>query len=107
GPVLALAVARVVPSFGSRLWTFRDRAGSQTLRSFLVFAAINVVAILLQLGCLAFSRYVLHLDSPVADNVAGTLVGQVVATVFRYFAYGKFVFTDDREAGAEAIAEIS
>lgn len=107
GKVIAIAVASVVTYFGSRLWTFRDRAGSQTLRSFLVFAAINVAAILLQLGCLAFSRYVLHLDSPLADNVAGTLVGQAVATVFRYFAYGKFVFKDDREGGAKAIAEIS
>ncbi|WP_263480160.1 GtrA family protein [Curtobacterium sp. TXMA1] len=105
--MIAIAVASVVTYFGSRLWTFRDRAGSQTLRSFLVFAAINVAAILLQLGCLAFSRYVLHLDSPLADNVAGTLVGQAVATVFRYFAYGKFVFKDDREGGAKAIAEIS
>ncbi|KTR05312.1 GtrA family protein [Curtobacterium citreum] len=107
GKIIAIAVASVVTYFGSRLWTFRDRAGSQTLRSFLVFALINVVAILLQLGCLGVSRYVLHLDSPLADNVSGTLIGQAVATVFRYFAYGRFVFKDDRQGAEEAIAEIS
>jgi putative flippase GtrA len=106
GKVIAIALASVVTYFGSRLWTYRDRAGRQTLRSFAVFALLNVVAILLQLGCLGFSRYVLHLDSPLADNVSGTLVGQAVATVFRYSAYGRFVFTDDRERAEEAVAEI-
>ncbi|WP_260855790.1 GtrA family protein [Curtobacterium sp. 9128] len=106
GKVIAIAVASVVTYFGSRLWTYRDRADAQTFRSFAVFALLNVVAILLQLGCLGFSRYVLHLDSPLADNVSGTLIGQGVATVFRYFAYGKFVFKDSKDGAAEAVAEI-
>lgn len=104
--IIAIAIASVVTYFGSRLWTYRDRADAQTLRSFLVFALLNVVAILLQLACLGVSRYVLHLDSPLADNISGTLIGQAVATVFRYVAYGKFVFTEKRDAAAEATAEI-
>jgi hypothetical protein len=60
---------------------------------------INVIAIGLQLGCLGFSRYILDLATPLADNISGTLVGQIVAVVFRYWAYDKFVFTGepDRE----------
>jgi putative flippase GtrA len=106
GKVIAVASASVVTYFGSRLWTYRDRSGGQTLRSFLVFALLNVIAILLQLGCLAVSRYLLHLDSPLADNVSGTLVGQAVATVFRYVAYGRFVFPDDEDAADEAVADV-
>ena len=34
----------------------------------------------------------LHLDSPLADNISGTLVGQTVATAFRYLTYGRLVF---------------
>lgn len=105
GKVIAIAVASVATYFGSRLWTYRDRSSEQTLKSFGVFALLNVIAILLQLGCLGFSRYVLHLDSPLADNVSGTLVGQAVATVFRYFAYGKWVFPDRKDGAEEAVRQ--
>ena len=106
GKIIAIAVASVATYFGSRFWTYRDRAGKQTLASFAVFALLNVIAILLQLGCLGFSRYVLHLDSPLADNVSGTLIGQAAATLFRYFAYGKWVFRDHERAADEATADI-
>jgi len=90
--VVAIAVASVVTYLGSHFWTFRDRSSAVSARSFGAFLAVNVVAILLQLACLGFSRYVLGLDGPVADNVSGTLVGQVLATAFRYVAYGRWVF---------------
>jgi putative flippase GtrA len=61
-----------------------------------------VVAIGLQLGCLAFSRYVLHLSSPLADNISGTLIGQIVAVVFRYWAYDTFVFAEARSGRSDA-----
>jgi hypothetical protein len=38
---------------------------------------------------------VLGLSDPVADNISGTLVGQALATVFRYLTYGRWVFPDD------------
>ncbi|WP_423918407.1 GtrA family protein [Frigoribacterium sp. 2-23] len=90
--VLAIAVASVVTYLGSHFWTFRDRSERMTLRSFGLFIAINVAAIVLQLACLGFSRYVLGLAGPVADNVSGTFIGQALATAFRYVAYGRWVF---------------
>ncbi len=53
---------------------------------------MNVLAILVQLGCLAFSRYVLGLDSVLADNISGTLIGQALATGLRYVLYTLWVF---------------
>lgn len=90
--VVAIAVASVVTYVGSHLWTFRDRRAPLSRRSVVAFAAVNLLAILLQLACLGFSRYVLGLDGPVADNVSGTFVGQALATGFRYVAYGRWVF---------------
>jgi putative flippase GtrA len=92
--VIASAGASVVTYFGSRLWTYRDRAQEPRRGAFWIFVLLNVVAILLQLACLGFSRYVLGLHSPLSDNVSGTLVGQAIATVFRYWAYGRWVFPD-------------
>jgi len=92
--VVAIAVASVVTYLGSHFWTYRDRSGRLSRRAFTAFVAINVLAILLQLSCLGFSRYVLGLDGPVADNVSGTFVGQALATAFRFVAYGRWVFPE-------------
>ncbi|MFC0672782.1 GtrA family protein [Brachybacterium hainanense] len=90
--VITVSVASCLTYLGNRLWTFGDREVPRTTRSVLAFVLVNVITTLLQLGCLAFSRYVLGLDSPLADNISGTLIGQVVSTSFRYVTYGRFVF---------------
>ncbi|WP_245545674.1 GtrA family protein [Nocardia higoensis] len=99
--IIAIAVATVVTYFGNKWWTYGDKKSDNPVRQYLLYALFNVAAIALQLGCLAFSRYVLGLSSPLADNIAGTFVGQAVAVVFRYWAYDKFVFTDSGDRPAE------
>lgn len=90
--LLTIAVASCLTYLGNRLLTFGDRPRPGTARSLLMFALLNIIAAGLQLACLGFSRYVLGLDSPLADNISGTLIGQVVSTSFRYVTYGRFVF---------------
>lgn len=100
--VLTIAFASVLTYLGNRLWTFSDRSVARTGRSIVAFVIVNLIASALQLGCLAFSRYVLGLDSPLADNISGTLIGQVVSTSFRYVTYGRFVFPDSAGEGPAA-----
>ncbi len=102
---IAIIVATVVTYVGNRYWTFGTRTLQRRFSRYAVFVGLNVVAVLLQLACLAFSRYVLGLEGPVADNVSGTLVGQALATVFRFVTYDRWVFPDDRKAAADAAAE--
>lgn len=90
--VLTIAAASCLTYLGNRLWTFGDRPRPDTTRSIMLFILINVIASGLQLSCLGFSRYVLGLDSLLADNISGTLIGQIVSTSFRYVTYGRFVF---------------
>lgn len=92
--IIAIGVATVVTYFGNKWWTFSHKQSGNPGREYLLYAAFNVIAIALQLGCLGFSRYVLDLSSPLSDNISGTLIGQIVAVLFRYWAYDKFVFTD-------------
>jgi putative flippase GtrA len=94
--IIAIAVASVFTYFGNRHWTFRERQTPTTVKRSAIFALLTVAAILIQLGCLGFSRYVLGLQDPVSDNVSGTLIGQVFATAFRYVTYGRWVFPDER-----------
>ncbi|MBC7301990.1 MAG: GtrA family protein [Nocardia sp.] len=91
--IIAIVVATVVTYFGNKWWTYSHRKSDSPGREYLLYAVVNVVAILLQLACLGFSRYVLDLSSPLADNISATIVGQTMAVIFRYWAYGKFVFT--------------
>jgi putative flippase GtrA len=99
---LAIVVATLVTYVGNRYWTFGSRHIERRLSRYVVFVLLNIAAIGIQLGCLAFSRYVLALDSIVADNVSGTLVGQALATLFRFVTYDRWVFPDERPATDDA-----
>lgn len=94
---IAILVATVVTYVGNRYWTFGARHIERRFGRYALFALLNVAAIAIQLGCLAFSRYVLGLEGPVADNISGTLVGQALATLFRFFTYDRWVFPDKVE----------
>lgn len=93
---IAILVGLVATYFGNKVLTYRDRHTPMTMSQVGLYAIANVIAILLQLGCLAFSRYVLGLDGPVADNIFGTFIGQALATGFRYYAYTRWVYRDMR-----------
>ncbi|RLK47760.1 putative flippase GtrA [Microbacterium telephonicum] len=103
--VIAIAVATVVTYIGNRYWTFGSRQIKRRLSRYVVFVLLNLVAMGLQLGCLAFSRYVLGLEGPVADNISGTLIGQALATVFRFFTYDRWVFPDEDGEGRRIAVE--
>ncbi|WP_330251218.1 GtrA family protein [Nocardia sp. NBC_00565] len=98
--IIAIAVATVVTYFGNKWWTFGHKKTDNPGREYLLYAAFNVIAIGLQLGCLGFSRYVLDLSTPLSDNISGTLIGQIVAVAFRYWAYDKFVFVGSTSKSA-------
>ncbi|WP_433681885.1 GtrA family protein [Nocardia sp. CA-119907] len=100
--IIAIAVATVVTYFGNKWWTFGHKKSDNPGREYLLYAVFNVVAIGLQLGCLGFSRYVLDLSSPLSDNISGTLIGQIVAVIFRYWAYDKFVFVGSTNTSANS-----
>jgi len=90
--IAAIVVASIVTYVGNRYWTFGSRTLPHRWSRYVLFVVFNLIAILLQLGCLAFSRYVLGLEGPISDNVAGTIIGQILATAFRFLTYERFVF---------------
>lgn len=95
--VISVSVATVVAWLGNRYWTFRHRRRQAARGEFLLYAAMNIGGLLIAAGCLAFSHYVLGLHSPLADNIAANVVGLVLGTLFRFWAYRQFVFTDLRK----------
>ena len=91
--VISVAVATLVAWLGNRFWTFSQRRTAAPVRELLGFGLVNLGGMLIAVGCLAFSHYVLGLTSPLADNISANGVGLVLGMVFRYLAYRHFVFT--------------
>jgi putative flippase GtrA len=90
--VLSVAVATTFAYFGNRFWTFRHRGRTNMGREYVLFFLLNGVAMLIAVGCLAFSHYVLNLDSALADNISANVIGLVLGTLFRFWSYRKWVF---------------
>lgn len=103
--IIAIAVASAVTYFGNRYFTFRHRNTPTSALRLVIFVLLNGFAALLQLGCLGISRYVLGFTSQLADNVSGTLIGQAVATVFRYVTYDRWVFPPTNDPATSPIPE--
>jgi putative flippase GtrA len=90
--VLANTVGMVVSYRGSRSWAFRDREAVGPAGGRVAFFVINIVSMAIPLGCLSFTRYVLGLTDPVADNVAANVVGLGLGTLARFWAISRFIF---------------
>lgn len=90
--VIAVVAATVVAYFGNRQWTWRDRERRGFWREYGLFFVLNAIALVLTLLPLAFSRYVLGLDSALADNLSGNVVGVALGTAFRFWSYRTWVF---------------
>jgi len=96
-----------VTYIGNRFWTYRHRERTGYGRETLLFFVFNVLGLLIQLGILAFTHYVLDRTTLLDDNVSKNVVGLGLATLFRFWAYRRYVFPDAPSAGdptAESLA---
>jgi putative flippase GtrA len=91
--VIAVSAATMVAWIGNRYWTFAGSRREERGRELIAFAVVNVVGMLIEVGALAFTVYVLDMTSPLAKNISGNIVGVGLGTIFRYFAYKRHVFT--------------
>ncbi|MCE0536809.1 GtrA family protein [Kineosporia rhizophila] len=98
---ISVLVATVVSWLGNRYWTFRHRRRASVRREFVLFGVMNGAGLAIALACLGFSRYILDLDSPLADNISGNVIGLALGTLFRFWAYRTFVFTHDHQHPAD------
>ncbi|WP_151524447.1 GtrA family protein [Serinicoccus kebangsaanensis] len=103
GKVVATSVATVFSWVGNRLWTFRHRRSEPVAHEFGLFVVFNALGLLIALSCLGFSRYLLGLESQLADNIAGNGVGLVLGTLFRFWAYRRFVFRGELDLDRQGV----
>jgi putative flippase GtrA len=93
--ILSAGVSIIVAWLGNRYWTFRHRRRPQVHHELMLFVGVNGVGLLIAVSCLGISRYVLGFESPVADNLSGTIIGTALGTLFRFWAYRQLVFVNE------------
>ena len=80
----------------------RDRVGYA--REYALFFLLNAVGLLISIGVLWISHYLLGFTSPLADNLSANGIGLMLGTLFRFWAYRRWVFPEvpgDDELTAE------
>ena len=82
----------LVAYFGNRHWTWKDRHRTGAKREITLFFVINGITLIFGVICLAISRYVLNLDSALADNISANVIGVGFGTLFRFWSYRTIVF---------------
>ena len=94
---ISTVIATTLAVAGNRYWTWRHAAHTHMARQYTTFFLLNAVGLGIGLACLAISHYGLGqiwpaLQSPLADNISGQFVGTAIGTLFRFWAYRRFVF---------------
>lgn len=95
--VVANTVGMIVSYRGSRFWAFKHRETTHADGGRTAYFVINLVTMALPVGCLWFSRTVLNLDDPVADNVSANVIGLSMGMAARFYLFRTLVFTQHRE----------
>lgn len=101
--VLSSVLATLVSYVLNREWSFRTRGGRQRHHEATLFFVISGVAVAINQAPLWFSRYVLMLQTPgvdrvvqeVADFTSKSIIGVLLAMVFRYWALRKWAFPEE------------
>jgi putative flippase GtrA len=95
-PVTAFVIANFVGMLISyrlsRNWTFKHRPPQHADGGRTAYFVINMVTMIIPMGCLWFSRNVLGLDDPFADNISGVVIGQTLGQVARFYLFRTYVF---------------
>lgn len=94
--VTAGVVATIFSWVANRLWTFREKRTGNKLREAVEFGVVNAIGIGVEASCVLFSVYALHLTSPTASFISGTIIGTILGTIVRYFLYKFWVFSKSK-----------
>lgn len=106
-PTTAKAIAIIVATIWSyilnREWSFRTRGGRERAHEATLFFLVSGVGLVVNLIPLYVSRYVLDLEVPnvtrfvqeIADFTSGSIIGMLMAMMFRFWAFKKWVFPDE------------
>lgn len=89
--VIATVASVIFAWWAHRDWTFRGRRRHRPMTELLAFSGVNLVAIAIEAGLVAFTHHGLGWTSLLANNLV-SLVGIGLGTVARYIGFNALVF---------------
>ena len=100
--IIAVLVATIVGYVLNREWSFRTRGGRERHHEAALYFAISGIGMMINAAPLWISRYVLDLQVPfvsrltmeLADFTSAQIIGTLLAMLFRWWAFRRFVFPD-------------
>jgi putative flippase GtrA len=103
--ILSALIATCVAWIGNRMWTFRHRRNRPVHHEALLFALTNGVALLIQAACVGLTNQLIAGEPPrLTENIA-KVVGIGLGTLFRFWAYRRFVFSREPLVDTSPLAE--
>jgi putative flippase GtrA len=95
--IISTVVATTTAFIGNRFWTWRHAERKGLTREYSLYFLFNLVGLAIGLACLVISHTWLgaawpFFRSALADNLSANVVGVGLATLFRFWAYRRFVF---------------
>jgi putative flippase GtrA len=110
GPItskaIALTAACVVTYLGSRFWTFRHRENQAVHRELILFIVLNAIGLVIAEIVIGTTAYAFGAKDQIAYNVA-SVIGTGIGTIFRFWAYRKWVFLAPVPATAADPADLA
>ena len=103
--VVANTVGMLVSYRGTRSWAFRHRPPVHADGGRTAYLFINVATMAIPVLLLWFTRDVLGVENPVADNVAANVVGLGLGFAARFHLFRRYVFPPAPPAPALVSAE--
>jgi putative flippase GtrA len=100
---VSVSLATVFTYLGSRFWTFKERENQSVRREAVLFLVLNIVGLLIAEAVIGLVTYVMGLHSSLEYNAA-SFVGTGLGTIFRFWAYRKWVFLAPDSASTAAPA---
>ena len=98
---VSVTLATVFTYLGSRFWTFKERENQSVRREAVLFFVLNVVGLLIAEAVIGLVTYVMGLRGSLEYNAA-SFIGTGLGTIFRFYAYRRWVFLDPEAASAAA-----
>jgi putative flippase GtrA len=99
---IAIVIATIVSYIMSREWSFQTRGGRERQHEAALFFLVSAIGVGINLLPTMVSRYVFGLQVPtvsmpvqeLSDFFFGSIIGTLLAMVFRWWAFKKWVFPD-------------
>jgi putative flippase GtrA len=89
---VANTVGMLISFYGSRQYAFKNRRPTGPGGGLVNYAIVNFISFVIPMACLWITRNVFGWDGVVADNVSANILGAVLATLVRFWAFRRFVF---------------